>query len=365
LSKPKRRSSPFDALTRRPPRRWLLSSGLQGEAEFSLRRTTIIVARSLSRYTTFPAPLGARRVMPSLIRLRMEQASPFARTDGYAVADGERVALWYWDAQAVGEALSRAGEEAEAVQCVPEAALVPPQSGARLLALAEGYEGRFEDERGILGSVWWRNVPSLDDWQAFCRDQGLPPERQAELPIAQSPQLLDIPFAPNALAKGEFVRQWATERIAYAALATLVLVPAGFYGGQWASYAWQQHAQQRATAALKESAAPIVEARARVFADSDFIEAVGSTQQYLNPLELLAGVAQSLRVGGLTISEVDYKPGSFRMQMSNLPANFSVAEFVDRLSAAGVLDEVQATLDGMGSMTLTANVRKRSGSRSP
>jgi len=246
---------------------------------------------------------------------------------------------------------------------VPESALVPPQAGARLLALAEGYEARVEDERGIVSSLWCRTTPSLDDWQAFCRDQALPPERRAEVPAPQSLQLLDVPAAPNVLAQGEFARRWATERVAYAALATLLLVPAGYFGGQWASYAWQQHVQQRATAALKESAASIVEARASVFADTDFIEAIGSTQQYPSPMEVLAGVSQSLRVDGLSISELDYKPGSLRVQMANLPASFSVAEFVDRLSALGTLEEVQATLDGMGSMTLTATVRKRRGGK--
>jgi type II secretory pathway component PulM len=208
-------------------------------------------------------------------------------------------------------------------------------------------------------------MPSADDWQSFCRDQGLSPELQAQVPAAESPQLLEAPLAPNLLEHGELLRRWATERVVYAALATLLVVPAGYFGGQWASYAWQQHSQQRATAELKESAAPIVAARAAVFADSDFIEAIGNTQQYASPVEVLGGVAQSLRVEGLAIAELDYKPGSLRIQMSNLPANFSVAEFVDRLSAVGLLDEVQATLDGMGSMTLTANVRKRRGGKTP
>jgi hypothetical protein len=84
---------------------------------------------------------------------------------------------------------------------------------------------------------------------------------------------------------------------------------------------------------------------------------------YPNPLEVLAGLAGSLGVEGPSIAELDFRPGSLRMQFSNLPAKFSMAEFVDRMSALSSLEDVQASLDGMGSMTLTASVRKRRGSK--
>lgn len=322
-----------------------------------------MVARSLTRFTTFPAPQSPRRVLSSLVRLHMEQVSPYRRTDGYAVADNGRVALWYWDAGAVAEALTRAGEDPEATQFVPESALVPVQSGARLLALSEGYEARLEGEHGVAGSLWWRTLPTLDEWQAFCRDQGLDTTQQSSVPDAQQPQLLEEPPGANVLRQGEALRRWATERIAYAVLAVLLVIPAAYFGGQWTYYAWTTAANQRAIAELKESAAPIVAARAAAFADADFIDAIDGVQLYPNPLEVLAGLAGSLGADGPSIAELDFRPGSLRMQFSNLPAGFSMAEFVDRLAALGSLEDVQASLDGMGSMTLTASVRKRGGSK--
>jgi hypothetical protein len=322
-----------------------------------------VVARSLTRFTVLQAPQGPRRVLSSLVRLHMEQASPYARTDGYAVEENGRIALWYWNADAAAEALTRAGADPEAVQFVPESALVTRQGGIRLLALAEGYEARVENERGIAGSIWWREPPTLDEWQAFCRDQGIDAAQQASVPEAQRPQLLDEPTGGNVLRQGEALRRWATERIAYAALAVLLIVPAAYFAGQWAYYAWTAAASQRAIAQLKESAAPIVAARAAAFADSDFIEAIDGVQLYPNPLEVLAGLAGSLGADGPSIAELDFRPGSLRMQFSNLPANFSMAGFVDRVSVLGSLEDVQASLDGMGSMTLTATVRKRRGSK--
>jgi len=293
----------------------------------------------------------------------MEQASPYARTEGYAIAENGRIALWYWNADAAAEALTRAGADPDAVQFVPESALVPRQAGARLLALAEGYEARVENEQGIAGSIWWRTLPTLEDWQAFCRDQGIDTAQQSSVPEAQRPQLLDVPMGSNVLQQGEALRRWATERIAYAALAALLIVPAGYFAGQWAYYAWTAASNQRAIAQLKESAAPIVAARAAAFADADFIDAIDGIQLYSNPLEVLAGLAGSLGADGPSIAELEFRPGSLRMQFSNLPASFSMADFVDRMSALGSLEDVQASLDGMGSMTLTATVRKRRGSK--
>jgi hypothetical protein len=322
-----------------------------------------VVARSLTRFTVFPAPQGPRRVLSSLVRLHMEQASPYARTDGYAVAENGRIALWYWNADAVAEALTRAGADPQAVQFVPESALVPRQGGIRLLALAEGCEARVENEQGITGSMWWRAPPTLDEWQAFCRDQGIDAAQQPAVPEAQRPQLLDEPTGVNVLQQGEALRRWATERIAYTALAVLLIVPAAYFAGQWAYYAWTAAASQRAIAELKESAAPIVAARAAAFADADFVEALGGVQIHPNPLEVLAGLAGSLGADGSSITELDFRPGSLRMQLSSLPANFSMAGFVDRVSVLGSLEDVQGSLDGMGSMTLTATVRKRRGSK--
>jgi hypothetical protein len=183
------------------------------------------------------------------------------------------------------------------------------------------------------------------------------------VPEAQRPQLLEEPIGANVLRQGEVLRRLATERIAYAVLAVLLVIPAAYFGGQWAYYAWTAAANQRAIAELKESAAPVVAARAAAFADADFIEAIDSVQLYPNPLEVLAGLAGSLGADGPSIAELGFRPGSLRMQFSNLPAGFSMAEFVDRMSALGSFEDVQASLDGMGSMTLTATVRKRRGSK--
>jgi hypothetical protein len=289
----------------------------------------------------------------------MDQVSPFAETNGYAVKSGSQVALWYWDAQAVDAVLAQSKLSTSSCQVIPETVLVPQQPGVRLLALPEGFEGRVEGEQGVTGSIWWREVPTLEAWQAFCRDRGVAEGQQARVPDSSPPGWLDEPLVSNLLEQGEVWRRWATERVAYAALATLLAIPAAYFGAQWAGLHWEGESYRDAANQLKRSAAPVITARDAAFADVVFIEAIDAVQIYPNALDVLVGVAASIGPSGPVLTELDYRPGSLRLQLSNLPTNFSVAEFIDRVSRVRSLAEPQATVDGMGSMKLAATVRKR------
>lgn len=139
-----------------------------------------MVARELCLFTRVDASKASSRDRRHLVELAVKRAAPFPDPD-FAVAweaDGQG-AVWYWSRSRIHELVAARGGSPASPQLsyVPEALYVlgndGSQDGLELLQLQDGCCGRSWRGGRLLADRWWPQAPSLEEWQAFSRANGV------------------------------------------------------------------------------------------------------------------------------------------------------------------------------------------------
>lgn len=134
-----------------------------------------VLARGLCAYTVLDAaaiPLAKRR---GYADMAVKRWSPFADPGFHVEWAGPRAMVWAWS---TGRIMAFAEDQPVALprRMVPESLLRGQArvDGAEVIGLDEGVEGRIWRDHALVASMWWPQVPELEQWNLFIRGAGLP-----------------------------------------------------------------------------------------------------------------------------------------------------------------------------------------------
>jgi len=158
------------------PRRILLGkdSNLTLESEGS-DALVCLVGRALCLFVHVDASRVPDKQQRDFVGLAVRRAAPFPDPEfGVAWGPDGRAAVWYWSRSRVEELLSSRQVRAGKVRFEPEPLYVrsPHTTGAELLALHEGFEGRVWHEGSLTASRWWPTLPTAEQWHSYVRAAG-------------------------------------------------------------------------------------------------------------------------------------------------------------------------------------------------
>ena len=305
-------------------------------------RVEWVLARPCYRYKRFDLKQVPRASRAAALALQLPQWTPFARS-GYYVAWSEGVALAFcWDAERVEQALAAQSLKPGKARVVPETVLRPPAAdGARLLACLQGCEGQIWTGGQLAQSRWWKSPPSADEWLAFQRDAGRPPQaQQAEAPAALELPLAEAPWAKAGEAWSWGGGRWRDEKLAYFALALLLAPPTAWQAARLRNYHLAAAQLQADYDALQQAAGPVADARGRALQARARVQELQAIDPYPGQLELMAWVAETLLRPGDRLAEWDYHDGRLKITLAAAADIQSTSTLVNTLQLSGLFDNV-------------------------
>lgn len=274
----------------------------------------------------------------------MRQWTPFADSGYYVVWTDGLAMAFCWDAGRVGQAIADQGLKPARVRVIPETVLRPAaDAGARLLACLQGYEGQIWAGSQLAQSRWWQEVPAIEDWLAFQRDAACPPEEQQ----ASVPSPLELAFAEQAWGRAEggygfLVENWKDEKLAYFALALLLLPPTAWQAARLHNYRVAIEQLQAEYAALRQEAGPVAEARGQALQALARVQRLQALDPYPPQLELMAWVAEKLARPGDRLTEWSYQDGRLKFTLAASEDIQSSSAMVNTLQLSGLFDNVRS-----------------------
>ena len=300
-----------------------------------LTRANTVLSRSLYRVRVFPlaaVPLAQRT---AVLRNLLRAWAPFADSDYRVVRHGDQALAFAWD---------RAGGPAS----VPDTALPEgllhepmPQSGVRVVAGLDGYEGQVWQAGWPVATRWWPAPPQAEEWQLFLRSlapawtEGVPAEPPPPAPAVWRAQPWAATQSIDDLGSGGS----RLERIAVMATAAcLVALAAGLARGAWG--AWQERESLRALATQsRAAAAPVVAARERALALRGTSDALSRELTAVQPLEVLEHLARALPATGVLLKEFELTGLKLRLGLE-LSGDVQRSAIIKALQAGGWFTEV-------------------------
>lgn len=118
-----------------------------------------------------PAPKNVRGTRRSnLIRLQIQSWSPYKNTGIYTHWVGGDIGVWFWDQDAVLEAMRSIEADPKEFTVVPEPALQPhPENGISYIHGLEGFAAQVWNQDEVISSRWWKAQPTEQQWHDFLR----------------------------------------------------------------------------------------------------------------------------------------------------------------------------------------------------
>lgn len=314
-----------------------------------------IVGRGLCRYRWFDLtdlPAGRRE---DALRLRVRQWSPYAETAEYTVWSGGGAQVWCWDAAKIEAA--RAEHDAARFACVPEPLLrAPLAEGLRILACQQGVEGQWWADNTLRASRWWRESPSLAEWQRFARAQGQ--AAPGETPEAEALPWLATPWGKPRSQAAAMLRQ---EKYWVAAALAGLMAAAGWEGAMMFR---QQQALAQVEAeseALQRDSAAILTARNQAVADQTRANTLLTLSPYPSLLETMTASATVLPNPEARFKHWRYVAGALQVTLE--APDIDAREYVSAFQGHELFREVKLETDSANvGISLRMEVRERNSS---
>lgn len=297
-------------------------------------RSVDVVSRGLCRVKVFSLASVAAGQREVVLRNLLLAWAPFANPEYRVAMRGAQALAFAWDRAGVGgEARSGA---------VPETLMQQPitQSGVRVLAGLDGYEGQVWQEGWLLATRWWPAAPEPAEWQLFVRS--LPA-------LAQ-----DAPSQPPAPVAAVWqTRPWVTakpiddlgsgqtqlERLATLAVAgCMIAMGTGLARQGWAVLQ-EREALQAQAAQARLSATPVLAARDRALALRENSDALLRELTAVQPLEVLDHLARALPSTGVLLK--DFELTGLRLRLGlELSGDIPRSAIIKALQAGAWFTEV-------------------------
>ena len=299
-----------------------------------------VLARALCRFKAVDLANVPEAKRAQALLLQITQFSPYATTDHYAVWQGGRALVWYWDQGALLHSMSALGLASQHVRVWPESVLYAPlASGLRLIKNLHGVEGQFWQDGKLLQCRWWQQRPDAREWLDFQRDIGLMLDaRQIEIPTEQA---LALQAEPTLRAISGATGGWSNMRLAYALGMLLLFLPTAWIGSGLLKTEIALHEVRAAINAVEIKAQPLQEARNQALRTATRTQALVALDPYPDQLDLMARIASILPKGGAYLREWDFQDGKLKVVLVTQGNSPSSSALVSALQQAGGFDNVQ------------------------
>ncbi|MBB4212083.1 hypothetical protein EV659_10857 [Rhodothalassium salexigens DSM 2132] len=274
-------------------------------------RRLVVLPRARCQFQFIPGDHRSARARQAL-RLKLHYRAPFETLGLHMAPDASGTAVWTWDQAAVDAALGRAGEgegDATGADLIPESALMASgrdATGARLVRCLDGVEGQVWRDGALRVSRWWRALPTPGDWQAFLKAAGVGFEAGQPVPPPETPAWRAQPIVDGP------VRDWAPALVRARALSLAAIVlaaPVTYQSVQWGHAAWRAAEAERALAARREAARPLLAARRDSLAALRAIETQAALGDEALLVRSLLEAVQALDAFRFHIQRVAYADG--------------------------------------------------------
>lgn len=277
----------------------------------------LLIGRDLCSYAWIDqrghSDRAARRREAEFEGLRMALSLPHGL---YVVLWEDGAGVWTWDEGKIRQELQRAERDDlldlprapepimlwDGAQILEENVSDVPAVQMRLVLCMEGMEGQIWRKGQLVGSRWWRNLPSDRDWSLFAASAGL---ENVGTPKPHRAEPLKRPWMRNEYRpnNAELVDRRASFWGA-AALAASLIAGAAYTIGVEVKYG----VLQSKAAALEEKAAPIRTVQRRVLSLAAEERKISETlREERRPLQLVSSLAAVVARSGVRVNELELK----------------------------------------------------------
>ena len=338
----------------RPHSQLSAKDGLQrrgGRLERLVLGERLIISRALCHFETMPNPPGGQSLRRyEAAKLSAKARTPIAEPDFYFDWGADRIGIWSWPRSLTRDLTDFEGE------ILPETVLHPPlQTGARLVAAIDGFEGQVWRNSQLVASRWWPSQPSLSDWSGFLRATRIV-DAGDSAPAIEEPSFLDKPTnAQPYTAWLDRVRAISVRDMAALALIGLA-VPSLYLLGQWAQLSQAQASVSAELAELSQETAEISAARQSAQRASNELAAYAEMLNQRHPAALLASISEELSRFSIRLDAFEQTEDGLTLTM-HASDDFAPETLVRTMESNHLMNSVSLEPGrGAGEWTLTARV---------
>lgn len=344
--------------------RFSVSSKGVGEADGKRRLAPreIVLSRGLCRFRRVDLAKVPAAQRASALKLQMDSWSPYPEAESYIGWESGVALVWTWDAARLREIWNRPGRRPKVF---PETVLHPRmEDGLRILQLVDGVEGQYWRRGGLELSRWWPVPPSAQEWLAFQREAGVPPDQQRHtVPAAGNQQWLRAPWLTDRGGGGLPAVAGHVEQLGLLLGVSLLTAATAWYGGVAFKHLQAQAESQQRLAELDKSLQPLREAREAALTDLARIRKLDGLEAYPGQLQLELIVGKLLPAEGAQLRDWEYQNGRLKLVFTAAAAAALLPQYVSALQKEGTpFRKVAGQVSNDGRlMTLEMEVSPRGG----
>lgn len=331
------------------PRRYLhrLSGATLSGPRFG--RKERVVSRAFLRFVRIDLSHVPESKRQAALLLELRAHKPYDNTQGVVSWSAGTANVFLWDEHALNATLD-AQTGLGKLPVIPESWLYEPrQSGMRLLAGLDGFEGQYWVAGVLVGSRWWPDAPSALEWQGFSRDLGA---FEAEPPKITRLPLLDKPVC-RVEPIGQSTRQFAwIEPLVYAILVSGLLYAALDIWLQQRQLAAATAGKQAQIDRLHSKVGPLVDAKSKAETELQRINQILALHPMPDQLTLLADVTDALPNESVSVILWEYQNGKLKIMLRSMTTPISASQYVEALQRSKRLINVKALI-GADPKTMT------------
>jgi len=174
--------------------------GLNNKVEYKVddKLTQHVIRREACVFACLDFRNIKKNLQKSSLTLQLKQLSPFNQYDSYVIWKNDHVMLWVWQSNPDDGQLN----PKQSIKLLPETLFYGKQhqSKVEIVQLDSGYEARLWVAGLIMGSQYWPNMPSIEEWNNFLRNHSK--SSQQQLPEINDYCLNETPwYEPHIIDK--------------------------------------------------------------------------------------------------------------------------------------------------------------------
>jgi hypothetical protein len=249
----------------------------------------------------------------AFLQIQLQSLSPYLNVNYVLHWQDNQVSLWFWDQARVQEAIIAQGEKISQVTVLPESVLKNPfLNGLRLVALMDGFEGQFWENGQLKSSRFWKELPSLQQWNYFCRAAGF--QVADVLPEVQEFSFLNAPWIKTRSKINWLSFDTWTSPEAFIVFALLLILPFGYELGQLGKLYIDTESLENQIIELEQSTKKLEGAKAIAFSNLKNIQKLMLLESQPSPLKILQEIA--LKIPDKDVHLIDFNLKNERLVLT-------------------------------------------------
>jgi len=279
---------------------------------------------------------------------QVKHAQPFENATVRIVPDkGDKLdaGAWAWGSEQFD------GKDNDTRLVVPEALVrTPARNGARLVKCHDGVDGEVWKGGSLIGSRWWRNNPSQNEWRLFLR--------ACQTSAGAVPESID-PVWRTDIPRTAFTRETVN---AYFSPMRLALTVAGisifflsFYSAQLGYLTYRTNHASQSMQTILDTERALFDARAGALSANAQIDLMQSIGRTWTVLEALAVVSDEFSGQPALLRNFRFDNGDCEFEI-NPSETLDVPQIVERLEKFPLFEDVFVETLASGSLKISARM---------